>query len=320
MPVHLLPPGAIDLTGPAASSRRALQRRTLAALTAAGYAEVITPTFEYEEVFLRAGGAPVAERLLRFVDRDGRILALRYDFTASIARVAATTFADHTGPLRLAYTGPVFRQDPDRGSRPRETLQLGAELFGAAGLEGDLELLRLTLALAHAAGLKEFQINLGHVGALAPGLAALDPDLRADALRWIDRKDKANLSRALAGQPEAARSLTALASVIGRRAALETARASAPAATHPALEHLLAIDSALDPSSRAHVVYDLGEVRGLDYYTGIHFELFVAGVGRSAGAGGRYDGLVGRFGRERPAVGVTLDLDTLADAVTPETS
>ena len=320
MPAPLLPPGAVDLTGPAASRRRNLQRRTLAALTGAGYAEVITPTFEYEEVFLRAGGAPVAERLLRFVDRDGRILALRYDFTASVARVAATAFADHAGPLRLAYTGPVFRQDPDRGGRPRETLQLGAELFDSPGLEGDLELLRLTLTLARAAGLSEFQINLGHVGALASGLAALDPDLRADVLRWIDRKDKASLTRALAGHPEAARTLTALASVIGRRAALEAARAGAPTAAHPALEHLLAIDTALSPADRAHVVYDLGEVRGLDYYTGLHFELFVAGIGRSAGAGGRYDGLVGRFGRERAAVGVSLDLDTLADAVAPEES
>ncbi len=312
MPAPLLPPGALDLTGAAAGGRRALQRQTMAALNAAGYAEVITPTVEYEEVFLRAGGAPVAERLLRFVDRDGRILALRYDFTASIARVAATTFADHTGPLRLAYTGPVFRQDPDRGGPPRETLQLGAELFGVPGLEGDLELVRLTLALARAAGLSDFQLNLGHVGALAPGLAALEPELRMRVLRWIDRKDKANLTRALETHSAAARALTALAGVIGRRAELEAAIADAPPAAHLALGHLLALDAALSARDRSHVVYDLGEVRGLDYYTGIHFELFVAGIGRAAGAGGRYDGLVGRFGRERPAVGVSLDLDTLA--------
>jgi ATP phosphoribosyltransferase regulatory subunit len=292
----------------------------MAALNEAGYAEVITPTVEYEEVFLRAGGAPVAERLLRFVDRDGRILALRYDFTASVARVAATTFAEQAGPLRLAYTGPVFRQDPERNSRARETLQLGAELFGVAGLEGDLELVRLTLTLARAAGLHDFQINLGHVGALAPGLAALDAELRARVLRWIDRKDKASLARALEGQSAAARALTALASVIGRRSALESALAGAPPAAHAALTHLLALDRALPESDRAHIVYDLGEVRGLEYYTGIHFELFVAGIGHAAGAGGRYDALVGKFGRERTAVGVSLDLDTLADGIPMEPS
>ena len=75
------------------------------------------------------------------------------------------------------------------------------------------------------------------------------------------------------------------------------------------------MDSALSPAERAHLVYDLGEVRGLDYYTGIHFELFIAGAGRAAGAGGRYDRLMGRFGRDMPAVGVSLDLDTIAEAV-----
>lgn len=315
MPAPLLPPGAIDLIGPAASGRRRLQHRLLELLAGAGYAEVIPPTFEYEEVFLRAGGAPVAERLLRFVDRDGKILSLRYDFTASVARVAATAFAAHAAPLRLAYTGPVFRQDPDRGARPRETLQLGAELFGIAGLEGDLELIRLTIGLARSAGLAEFQLNLGHVGALAPGLAALDAAHRGEVLRLIDRKDKANLARTLAAAPAVARTLVALAGVIGRRDAIEGALAAAPEAARAPLNHLLSLDSAFTADERTHVVYDLGEVRGLDYYTGIHFELFVAGVGRAAGAGGRYDDLVGRFGADRPAVGVSLDLDTLADVV-----
>ena len=102
--------------------------------------------------------------------------------------------------------------------------------------------------------------------------------------------------------------------VIGRRDALEEAAVTAPQASRPGLEHLLALDAALTSSQRAHVVYDLGEVRGLDYYTGIHFELYIAGAGRAAGAGGRYDDLMGRFGRPMPAVGVALDLDTIAEA------
>jgi ATP phosphoribosyltransferase regulatory subunit len=101
--------------------------------------------------------------------------------------------------------------------------------------------------------------------------------------------------------------------VIGRREALEAAVRSAPQASVPGLNHLLALDSALTAEERAHVVYDLGEVRGLDYYTGIHFELYVAGAGRAAGAGGRYDDLMGRFGRPMPAVGLSLDLDTIAE-------
>ena len=312
-----IPPGALDLTGAAVATRRRIQRAALDLLDRAGYAELIPPTFEYEEVFLRAGGPEVAERLIRFIDRDGRLLALRYDFTASIARVAATTFAEATLPLRLSYSGKVFRQEPERGGRPREMLQAGAELLGVAGLAVDVEIVRLTLDIARAAGLKEFQLNLGHAGVLAPGLAALDEERRPAIRRWIDRKDRGSLTRALAGAPGEAQALLTLPFVIGRRDVLEEARRTAPPAAREGLERLLALDSALAPAERAHLVYDLGEVRGLDYYTGIHFELFIAGAGRAAGAGGRYDGLMGRFGRNMPAVGLSLDLDTIAEAVGP---
>jgi len=316
-PIAPIPPGALDLTGPAALSRRRLQRAAADVLERGGYEELLPPTFEYEEVFLRAGGAGVADRLIRFTDRDGRMLALRYDFTASIARVAATTFRDATRPLRLSYSGKVFRQEPERGGRPRETLQAGAELLGQGDLAADVEIVRLTLELARTMGLRDFQLNLGHVGALAPGLAALGEAEREAVRRWIDRKDKGNLTRALADAAPEARALGGLAFVIGRRSVLEQALRQASAATRPALEHLLQLESALPPADRAHVVFDLGEVRGLDYYTGIHFELFTAGAGQAAGAGGRYDDLMGRFGAPMPAVGVSLDLDTIAEALAP---
>jgi ATP phosphoribosyltransferase regulatory subunit len=282
-------------------------------LERAGFEELLPPTFEYEDVFLRAGGAGVAERLIRFPDRDGRILALRYDFTASLARVASTTFAGASGALRLCYSGRVYRQEPERGGRPRETLQVGAELLGLEGLAADVEIVRLTLALVRAAGLADFQVNLGHAGVLAPGLGAVDEPLRGELRRWIDRKDRGSLCRAIEGLAGDARSLAVLPFVIGRRDALEGALETAPRAALPGLRHLLALDDALTPEERAHVVYDLGEVRGLDYYTGIHFEVYVSGAGRAAGAGGRYDELMARFGRPMPAVGVSLDLDAVAE-------
>jgi ATP phosphoribosyltransferase regulatory subunit len=307
------PPGALDLTGEAARRRRRLQRAAMAALEQAAYEELIPPTLEYQDTFLRAGGPDVAERLIRFPDRDGRILALRYDFTASLARVAATTFAHAPHPLRLCYSGTVYRQETERGGRPREMLQVGAELLGQGDLAADIEVVRLTIALLRAAGLQDFQVNLGHVGVLAPGIAALPEDQRADVRRWIDRKDRGSLRRALASAVGDGRTLRTLPFVIGRRDALEGAVASAPATARPGLEHLLALDDALTADERTHLVYDLGEVRGLDYYTGVHFEVFVAGAGRAAGAGGRYDDLMGRFGRPMPAVGVSLDLDTIAE-------
>jgi ATP phosphoribosyltransferase regulatory subunit len=308
-----IPPGALDLTGEAVRRRRSLQRAAMDALERAGYEELLPPTFEYEDTFIRAAGPGVAERLVRFPDRDGRILALRYDFTASLARVAATTFADARRPLRLCYSGKVYRQEPERGGRPRETLQVGAELLGQGDLAADIEIVRLTLGLLGAAGVRDFQLNLGHVGVLAAGLGAVEEQLREDVRRWIDRKDQGSLRRALTGLSGDACTLMTLPFVIGRRDALEAAAQNAPHASMAGLGHLLALDSALTAKERAHLVYDLGEVRGLDYYTGIHFELYVSGAGRAAGAGGRYDDLMGRFGRPMPAVGVSIDLDTIAE-------
>ncbi|HVD33916.1 MAG TPA: ATP phosphoribosyltransferase regulatory subunit [Gemmatimonadales bacterium] len=308
-----IPPGALDLTGEAVRRRRSLQRAAMDTLEHAGYEELLPPTFEYEDTFIRAAGADVAERLVRFPDRDGRILALRYDFTASLARVAATTFADASRPLRLCYSGKVYRQEPERGGRPREMLQVGAELLGQGDLAADVEIVRLTVGLLGAAGVRDFQLNLGHVGVLAAGLDAIEEPLRSEVRRWIDRKDQGSLRRALASQSGDACTLMTLPFVIGRRDALEDAARNAPQASRAGLEHLLALDSALTAKERTHLVYDLGEVRGLDYYTGIHFELYVSGAGRAAGAGGRYDDLMGRFGRAMPAVGVSLDLDIIAE-------
>jgi ATP phosphoribosyltransferase regulatory subunit len=312
-PLAITPPGALDLTGEAARLRRRLQRATMAVLEAGGYEELIPPTLEYQDTFLRAGGPSAADRLIRFPDRDGRILALRYDFTASLARVAATTFAGTTGPLRLCYSGTVYRQEPERGGRPREMLQVGAELLGQGDLAADIEMVRLTIALLRAAGVQDFQLNLGHVGVLAPGLADLPESQRVEVRSWIDRKDRGSLGRALAGLSGDAATLAVLPFVIGRRDALRGALGRAPAGARVGLEHLLALDAALSADERGHVVYDLGEVRGLDYYTGMHFEAFIAGAGRAAGAGGRYDDLMARFGRPMPAVGVSLDLDTIAE-------
>lgn len=305
-----IPPGALDLAGEAVRRRRQLEGRMLERLEAAGYEEIIPPTFEYAEVFVRAGGGgpELADRLIRFLDLDGKLMALRYDFTASVARLAATKLAGRPTPLRLSYAGKVFRQDPGReGRRPREILQVGAELLGESGVAADVEALRLALELVRCADVREFQLNLGHAGALQPALAALAPGDRATVRRLIDRKDAAGLAATAPGL------LAELPFVIGRREVLDRAAAIARDSSE-AVMRLRAIDAALSEEERHHVVYDFGEVRGLDYYTGIHFEIFVAGAGTAVGAGGRYDDLIGRFGRSLPAVGLALDLDALAEA------
>jgi len=174
-------------------------------------------------------------------------------------------------------------------------------------VRADIEIVKLALDLLRRAGVREFQLNLGHVGALAPALAALPQEQRAEVRQLIDRKDAAGLAAAASG------TLRILPFVLGRREALDRAATLAPEARE-AIERLRAIDTALTADERRHVVYDFGEVRGLDYYTGIHFEVFVEGEGVAVGAGGRYDDLVARFGRPLAAVGLALDLDALAEA------
>ncbi|HEX6371255.1 MAG TPA: ATP phosphoribosyltransferase regulatory subunit, partial [Longimicrobium sp.] len=262
-------------------------------------------------------GTKLASELIRFVDRDGRLVALRADFTSAIARMAATRLRDEPPPLRLSYAGKVYRQRPEGGGHARETFQLGAELLGSAGADADVEVLRTVIALLRALEIGEFQINLGDIRFVRPLLAGLEPD-EAEALRTaIDRKDRAALAEGARryGAPAAvARALVELPELIGRGEVLLRARslASGPDA-EAAIERLRAIDALLAEDERAHVVYDLGEIRGLGYYTGIQFEVFVGGAGRAVAFGGRYDDLLALYGMDRPAVGFAMETDALAE-------
>ncbi len=312
-----IPPGSQDLLSDDVRLRRRVQAAWFELAEEWGYAEVIPPTFEYEEVFTRGAGPDLAARLVRFVDRDGRVVALRADFTSSIARVAASRLAEAPLPLRLCYAGKVYRQKAEAGGRPREMFQLGAELIGEGSAEGDVEILRMLISTLSSLEIRDFQINLGEIRFVRPLFHGL-PSAAAAALREaIDRKDRAALAvaaRDWGASAAVARALLELPELIGRGEVLFRARslASGPEAD-AAIERLRLIDSLLTPAERRHIVYDLGEIRGLGYYSGIQFEVFVAGVGRSIGFGGRYDRLLALYGADRPAVGFSLETDALAD-------
>ena len=317
-----VPPGSQDLLAGDVRRRRRIQGAWFSLADESGYEEVIPPTFEYEEVFTRSAGPELASRLIRFVDRDGRLVALRADFTSAIARVAATRLARAPLPLRLSYAGKVYRQAPEGVGRRRELFQLGAELIGDGSAAADVEVLRLAIGLLRALDVRDFQINLGDIRFVRPLLAKLEP-AAAEALRAaIDRKDRAALAagaREIGAPAAVARALVELPELIGRGDVLLRARALASGGeAEEAIERLREVDALLSPEERAHIVYDLGEIRGLGYYTGIQFEVFVAGVGRAVGAGGRYDTLLALYGADRPAVGFALETDALADVLAAE--
>jgi ATP phosphoribosyltransferase regulatory subunit len=315
-----VPPGSQDLLPADVRRRRRVQRAWFALAEGQGYHEVIPPTFEYEEVFTRAG-TQLASELIRFVDRDGRLVALRADFTSAIARMAATRLPGDE-PVRLSYAGKVYRQRPEGGGHARETFQLGAELLGDGSPRADVEVLRLAIELLRGLGVRDFQLNVGDIRFVRPLLEGMGPEAAAALTVAIDRRDRAALAagaREMGAPAAVARALVELPELIGRGHVLGRALslAAGPDA-EAAIERLRAVDALLSEGERGHVVYDLGEIRGLGYYTGMQFEAFVAGVGRAVAFGGRYDGLLGLYGTDRPAVGFALETDVLAGMLEDE--
>jgi ATP phosphoribosyltransferase regulatory subunit len=255
--------------------------------------------------------------LIRFVDQDGRLVALRADFTSSIARIAATKLADVPVPLRLSYAGKVYRQTLEGGGHRREVFQLGAELIGDASAEADVEIIRLALSTLQALGIEDFQLNLGEIRFIQPLLRGMEEGLAEDARTAIDRRDRAALADVVRRgnlEPAVAEVFRSLPSLIGRGDMLDRANAlTVHDDSRRALNRLKEIDALLTAEEREKLVYDLGEIQGLGYYSGMRFEVFVAGVGRAVGSGGRYDHLLDLYGVDRPAVGFALETDVLAE-------
>jgi ATP phosphoribosyltransferase regulatory subunit len=303
-------PGTQDLLFEAARRLRRCESILCQRFESAGYEEVIPPAIEAADVF-----GPEAFRAL---DRSGTVIALRADFTAQVARIAATRLAGMS-PLRLYYRGSIVRRiSPDSGPL-QERLQAGCELVGASGPEADAEILALAAAALHALGVKG-RISLGSTGyfsALAAAAGA-SPRLAGALNDAVDRKDLPTL-RILCEREVAPGKAREAILMLAQPPRLQTearellARAEALAPSEDATLALRRISAALQAAKGlgAELEVDLGEVRGLGYYTGIVFNLYAMGSPRPVGGGGRYDTLLGRFGDPRPAVGFSLDLDAL---------
>lgn len=313
-----LPQGVTDLFFEDAAAKRRLEQALRELFACWGYSELIPPTFEYADTLASEAGTQLAEEMYRFVDRDGRTLALRPDLTIPTARVVGTRLYDQPMPLRLFYVGSVFRYEPPQAGRQREFTQAGIELIGAATAEADAEVLALVIEALRTAGLQGFQIALGQMAYFRGLLAELRarPGDEATLQSAIDRKNPADLRAVLdqmgvAGQLQQA--LLALPDLNGGPAVLTEARHFClNYQMEAALDRLEAIGRLLEAYGLADAVaYDLGETRGMEYYTGITFKGYAPGLGFSVCSGGRYDDLVGHFGPPQPAVGCALWLDRI---------
>ena len=315
-----LPPpvGTRDLLPPEAASRRALVRDVAEVFELHGYALVTTPPFELAETIERGLGADPRETL-RFVDPEtGEVSVFRPDLTVQVARLVASGLVERPAPLRLYYEGHVLRARRGRARRQRQVAQIGAECIGVAGAAGDAEIIALASRSLERVGLAH-RVELAVVPMVRALSGHLPPDCAARVTDALSRKDPRGVERALADhhvEPRLTRAIVELESLMGGFDVLARARAL----LEPFVpDHLRSIESLCDALSlrglSQRLRLDLGEVRGLDYYTGPSFALLADGPGEALGAGGRYDDLLGRFGRPMPASGFAIDVDHLALAI-----
>jgi ATP phosphoribosyltransferase regulatory subunit len=321
-PTLRLPTGMRDYAPEAAAARRRIVEALCAVFERRGFARVITPAFEYEETLALGLGDAARAATVRFVEpSSGQVVALRPDITPQIARLIATRFRNHRGPVRLCYEGTVVRLE--RAARgQRELIQAGVELAGLPGPGGDAEMIALAVEALGAVGLVRPTIDLGHLGLAREVLSALElPDAALEAARRaIAKRDGAGLDEVLVaarGSKPAIAFARLLPELSGAPEVLDAAARKAPnAGVRRALRGLRAIVDAVEArgvDARLHV--DLGEVRGFDYYTGVRFQAFVPGAPTAVLGGGRYDDLLGRYGRPSPAVGFAVDVDAVVGAL-----
>jgi ATP phosphoribosyltransferase regulatory subunit len=312
--IHRIPPGTRDILPTEMRELRRLQGALSAVFERFGYGEVATPTIEYDEVLARGDerGAPVA---YRFFDAEGELLALRTDMTVPIARLVATRLAAEDPPFRLSYFANAYRAVRPQRGQMREFAQAGVELVGEDAPQGTAEVIEVLSAALDAAGLTRAVIGLGDADLYRQLLAevGVSDERREGILELLATHDLVGLEREVdalglgAGERE---TLLRLPNLRGGAEVLDEARALGGAAVERATQRLAATYSALSERGVAgRVSLDLGLLRDLGYYTGAILEVYDPAVGHVLGGGGRYDELVGRFGRPLPAAGFALYLE-----------
>src|SRR3954451_14638425 len=307
--IHPVPPGTRDVLPDEMRELRALNTCILGTWQRAGYGEVWTPTLEYEEV-MRRGDDRAAGAGFRTFDDHGHVLTLRADGTIPIARLVANRFEHTESPIRLCYFAHAYRAVKIRSGQPREFLQGGMELIGVPAPAGDAEVIALTLEALQAAGLRRHRLGLGDGGLYRTLLSEFEvPEPAREALlEALSRRDLVGVETRVhqLGLSDAARDLLVrLPTLRGGPEVLERVNGPVGRAVEglPELYELVSERGAAD-----RVIFDLGLVRELGYYTGVVFEVYDPAVGFAIGGGGRYDDLLGRFGRPLAACGIGLDV------------
>lgn len=316
MRAWLLPEHIEDILPAQAARIERLRRDLLDLFALHGYALVMPPLLEYVDSLLTGTGHDLDLQTFKLVDQlSGRMLGVRADIAPQVARIDAHLL-NRTGVTRLCYAGSVLHTLPDGMSRTREPLQIGAEIYGHAGIESDAEIQRLMMRALDAAGLRPVYLDIGHVGIFRSLVrrARIEQQLESELFRAMQMKDLPALRELTRKLPRATReALAALPELYGGPEILKVAQKRLPPHRDiaSALRDLEALSGALRDVARIRC-FDLAELRGYHYHSGVVFAAYTEGQPYAIGQGGRYDEVGKAFGRARPATGFSLDLRELA--------
>ena len=310
----LLPENIADILPATARQVESAKAAMLERFRTYGYELVCPPLIEYIDSLVYDGDTALVMKTFKLDDQmSGRQLGLRADITPQVARIDAHLLSSRQGVTRLCYAGSVLHTVPESAMRSREPLQVGAELYGSSDVGADLEIVDLMLASLEGVGVGGLTLDIGHVGifrALAAA-AALPARLTAELFGVLQAKDIPSAETLLAGAAEPFRSaLLALPGLYGPDA---LSRASQCLPALPEIRRALADMQAVADSvaGRATVNFDLSDLRGTAYHTGLMFAAYAPGWSDALARGGRYDNVGDKFGRARPATGFSLDLRDL---------
>jgi ATP phosphoribosyltransferase regulatory subunit len=313
--IHPIPPGTRDVLPDEMRELRRLHLALIEVFEERGYGEVATPAIEYDEVLARGDGR-TANTAYRFFDGSGDLLALRSDMTVPIARLIATRYAEAEMPLRLCYLANAYRAVRPQRGQMREFAQAGVELIGAPAPEGTAEVVEVLEAALDAAGLERAVIGLGDADLYRQLLAefGIDGEARDSILGRLAAHDLVGLETELSElqgvSDDQVATCIALSQLRGGKEVLEEARALGGVAVERATARLGETLEALEARGVAQrVQIDLGLLRDLGYYSGAILEVYDPALGHVLGGGGRYDGLLKRFGVDLPAAGFALYME-----------
>jgi ATP phosphoribosyltransferase regulatory subunit len=321
----LLPDGIEEVFSCEAIRMERLRRRILDLFSTWGYRLVVPPLMEFLESLLIGTGRDLELQTFKLIDQvSGRLMGIRADMTPQVARIDARTCVSDL-PSRLCYLGTVLHSRSDHLEQSRSPMQVGAELYGYSGTAGDFEIIRLMLEMFAMSGVLDLHLDLGHVGIYA-GLArqaGFNPEQEAEFFEILQRKDCSEIAVFFDNiqiETYCARMLAALVELNGAQDVIDKAKvllAEADQEVHLSLSELESIAGQLTYFFPALPVnFDLAELRGYHYQTGVVFAAFVPGYGREIARGGRYDNIGKVFGQSRPATGFSADLRVLVRLAT----